>query len=172
VTPSERELDGLMNRLADGDRDAFEPLFGALWPRAVAVARRRLQDSAADDAAQATMIKLFTRAPEFERGAPVLPWFYAIAANEIRALVRQAKPQVAVDESLPTDGDPERSAMDRELRAAVAQALESLDAPSAEAIATLLGEGQRPPIRDAALRKRVSRAYARLRVLLGGHGEP
>jgi RNA polymerase sigma factor (sigma-70 family) len=171
VTPSERELDGLMNRLADGDRDAFEPLFRALWPRALAAAKRRLEDSAAADAAQATMIKIFTRAPEFERGAPVLPWFYAVAANEIRALARKARPHVPVDESLPATGDPERSAMDRELRAAVAQAVESLDGPAAEAIAALFGEGERPPIGDAAFRKRVSRAYARLRVLLGGHGE-
>jgi len=171
VTSSERELDSLMNRLADGDRDAFEPLFRALWPRALAAAKRRLEASAADDAAQATMMKLFARAPEFDRGAPVLPWFYAIAANEIRAMARKGKPQVPVDESLPGGDDPERGAMDRELRAAVAQAVESLDAPAAEAIAALLGEGQRPPIADAAFRKRVSRAYARLRVLLGGHGE-
>ena len=60
--------------------------------------------------------------------------------------------------------------MDRELRAAVARALEALDGPAAEAIAALLGEAERPPIDDAAYRKRVSRAYAKLRILLGGHG--
>lgn len=61
--------------------------------------------------------------------------------------------------------------IDRELRAALALALESLDAASAEAIAALLGERVKPDVADAAFRKRVSRAYAKLRVLLGGHGE-
>ncbi len=172
MTPSERELDRLMDRLADGDRAAFDPLFRALWPRALAAGKRRLEASSASDAAQATMMKLFARAPEFTRGAPVLPWFYAIVANEIRAVMRRAKPEVPVDESLPTaDGDPEGLAVERELRAALAQAVQSLDAPSAEAIAVLLGEAARPAIDEAAFRKRVSRAYAKLRVLLGGHHE-
>jgi RNA polymerase sigma-70 factor (ECF subfamily) len=170
---NEPELDHLMDRLADGDRGAFEPLFRALWPRALAAARRRLDAQAADDAAQSTMLKVFARAPEFTRGAPVLPWFYAVAANEVRAVQRGAKDHVDLDEAPPiaADGDPERLAIDRELRAALAQALESLDAASAEAIAALLGERVRPDVADAAFRKRVSRAYAKLRVLLGGHGE-
>lgn len=168
---SERDLDLLMNRLADGDRSAFEPLFRSLWPRALSAARRRLDPHAASDAAQSTMMKLFARAPEFERGAAVLPWFYAITANEVRAILRRAKAEVEVDETLASSDDPERSAMDRELRAAVAQAIDALDGPSAEAIAALLGEGERPRIDDAAFRKRASRAYARLRMLLGGHGE-
>jgi RNA polymerase sigma factor (sigma-70 family) len=171
VTLTEGDLDQLMSRLADGDRDAFDPLFRALWPRALATASRRLEASAACDAAQATMMKLFARAPEFRRGSPVLPWFYAVAANEIRSVLRRAKPHVEVDEALPTGDDPERLAIDRELRAALAQAVESLDATAAEAIAAILGEGERPRIDDAAFRKRVSRAYAKLRILLGGHGE-
>lgn len=170
----ERDLDGLMDRLADGDRDAFDPLFRALWPRALAAAKRRLEASGASDAAQATMMKLFARAPEFHRGSPVLPWFYAIAANEIRAVQRRGKVEVqveaeAADAALVADGDPEGLAVERELRAAVAQALQALDGSSAEAIAALLGEADRPAIDDAAFRKRVSRAYAKLRVLLGGH---
>lgn len=171
MTPSERELDRLMDRLADGDRAAFDPLFRALWPRALAAGKRRLEASSASDAAQATMMKLFARAPEFTRGAPVLPWFYAIVANEIRAVMRRVKPEVAVDESLPAEGHPEGLAVERELRAAVAQAVQALDAASAEAIAALLGETARPAIDEAAFRKRVSRAYAKLRVLLGGHIE-
>lgn len=43
---SERELDDLMSRLAGGDRDAFDPLFRALWPRALAAAGRRLESQA------------------------------------------------------------------------------------------------------------------------------
>jgi RNA polymerase sigma-70 factor (ECF subfamily) len=168
---SERDLDLLMSRLADGDRSAFQPLFKSLWPRALSAARRRLEPHSAADAAQAAMMKVFALAPRFSRGAPVLPWFYAIAANEIRAIHRRTKSHVEVDEALASGDDPEHTAIDRELRAALARAIEALDAPSAQAIAALLGEGERPSIDDTAFRKRVSRAYAKLRVLLGGHGD-
>jgi RNA polymerase sigma-70 factor (ECF subfamily) len=170
---NERELERLMDRLADGDRGAFEPLFRELWPRALAAARRRLDPTLAADAAQSTMLRVFARAPEFRRGSPVLPWFYAVAANEIRGAVRRVRLHDDVDEAvaIATDADPERGAIERELRVALSQAIESLDGPSAEAIGVLLGERPRPPIDDAAFRKRVSRAYAKLRLLLGGHGE-
>jgi RNA polymerase sigma-70 factor (ECF subfamily) len=175
VPPSERDLDALMARLADGDRSAFEPLFRALWPRALAAARRRLEPHAADDAAQSTMTKLFARAAEFEGGRPVLPWFYAIAANEIRTVVRRAKPAVGLDEAPPTAlatvADPESASIERELREALARAIDALDGPSAEAIASVLGDRERPAVEAAAFRKRVSRAYAKLRTALGGHGE-
>jgi RNA polymerase sigma-70 factor (ECF subfamily) len=170
---NERELDQLMDRLAEGDRGAFEPLFRALWPRALAAAGRRLDPPAAHDAAQSTMLRVFARAPEFTRGSPVLPWFYAVAANEIRATLRRTRPHVDVDAAgaLASGDDPERTAIEREMRSALARAIDSLDAPSAEAISVVLGERPRPTIDDAAFRKRVSRAYAKLRVLLGGHSE-
>jgi len=175
---TERELDDLMDRLADGDRGAFEPLFRALWPRALAAAGRRLDPAAAADAAQSTMVRVFARAAEFRRGAPVLPWFYAIAANEVRAALRADRHHAALDaaERVADDADPEGLALERELRAALGRAIEALDEASAEAIAALLGEAARPAVDDATFRKRVSRAYAKLRVLLGrhvegGHGE-
>jgi RNA polymerase sigma factor (sigma-70 family) len=173
VGEAESELDAWMSRLADGDRGAFEPLFRALWPRAIALASRRLDAQSADDAAQSTMMKLFSHAPQFAHGAPVLPWFYAIAANEVRAAQRRVRTHADVDAmpALAATGDPEHEAIDRELRAALARALESLDAASAEAIGALLGDAERPAIDAAAFRKRVSRAYARLRVLLGVHHE-
>ena len=71
----------------------------------------------------------------------------------------------------PQGDNPERAAVNRELRAALAAAVEALDPSSAEAIAILLGEKPRPRITEAAFRKRVSRAYAKLRMLLGGYGE-
>ena len=173
MPPSEDELDDLMDRLAGGDRRAFEPIFRALWPRAMAVARRRLEEHAAADAAQSTMMKLFAHASEFDRGSPLLPWFYAIAGNEIRATLRRIKPGADLDAAtrVAGEGDPQQLAMDRELRDALARALESLDGESAEAIAAVLGDRERPAIESAAFRKRVSRAYAKLRVLLGGHHE-
>jgi RNA polymerase sigma factor (sigma-70 family) len=169
---TERELDELMDRLAGGDRAAYEPLFRALWPRAVGAAGRRLPPHAADDAAQSAMVRVFSRATEFRRGSPVLPWFYAVVANEVRAALR-AKSHADLDSAgTVTDGeDPERLSLEREVRAALAEAIRALDPQSAEAIAVLLGERERPAIDAAAFRKRVSRAYARLRVLVGVYRE-
>ena len=39
--PDEDELDRAMARLADGEREAFDPLFRALHPRALRFARAR-----------------------------------------------------------------------------------------------------------------------------------
>jgi RNA polymerase sigma-70 factor (ECF subfamily) len=176
--PSERELDELMARLADGDRTAFEPLFLALHPRAVALARFRLGTGDADDAAQETLVRVFARASEFTAGRAALPWFYAIAANEIhavrrrraRALSREAPAEGEAREhaAAATLDDPETVLIRAELRASLRSAIETLDDDSARALRALLGEEPRAEALPPALRKRVSRAYAKLRVILGG----
>lgn len=172
--PSEAELDDLMDRLADGDRAAFAPLFAALYPRAIAVARRRLDDALAEDAAQRTMTALFARAVEFAPGRPVLPWFYAIAANETHAVARKVRlagrrEAPASSASLvPADGDPESALASAETRALVREAVAALDPLAAAAIEAQLAGGPHAGPRSPALRKRVSRAYARLRSLLAG----
>lgn len=174
--PNEAELDALMARLSDGDRTAFDPLFAALHPRAVRVARLRVDSQRAQDIAQTALLKVFSRASEFEAGRPVLPWFYAIVANEVRAVTRGAMVRAQVpldaDDGRPRDiadvsEDPETRATERELELAVERAIESLDPSSADAIYAVLGRTDRPPLESATFRKRVSRAYARLRVALG-----
>ncbi len=162
-----------MDRLADGDRDAFTPLFEALYPRALAMAKKRLEPGDAEDAAQRTMTAIFARAIEFTPGRPVLPWFYAIAANEIHAVARKRRATASREgperdaELVPADGDPESALSLAEMRAMLREAVRSLDPVSAAAIEGQLAEEASGP-RSPALRKRVSRAYARLRVLLGG----
>jgi RNA polymerase sigma-70 factor (ECF subfamily) len=163
-----------MARLAEGERAAFDPLFRALHPRAVRFARATLPEDQAADAAQAILLKVFSRATEFEPGKPVLPWFYAVASNELRTLRRQstAARNRTTDETaalmVATGDDPEQQILERELRRSLDLAIAHLDAPSAEAIAALLGEDPRPIASATAFRKRVSRAYARLRWMLGG----
>ena len=162
---TEAELDALMDRLSDGDRGAFQPLYEALRPRALRFARRRLDEASAEDAAQATLLRVFSRASEFEAGRPVLPWFYAIAANEIRALAR--KKAIIEDDRAPMT-DPEAELCDREIARALERAIADLDDDSAQAILAVLERGPRPDAAPATFRKRVSRAYARLRIILGG----
>jgi RNA polymerase sigma-70 factor (ECF subfamily) len=167
---AEDDLDACMARLADGDRAAFDPLFRALHPRALRLASARLGRDRAADAAQSALVKVFARAAEFERGRPVLPWFYAIVANEVRAAARGERRDEPAEilETLAAEGDPESLLVRRELARALDLAVLQLDAPSANAIAALLGTSARADIAPDAFRKRVSRAYQRLRVLLGG----
>jgi RNA polymerase sigma factor (sigma-70 family) len=175
--PGEQELDAWMTRLAEGERAAFDPLFQALYPRALRFARRTLGQASAADAAQAILMNVFARASEFEPGRPVLPWFYAVAANEVRSLSRREERQARRTASearaleLQGEDDPERALLDFELRRALAYAIEELDDMSAQSIASVLDEAARPAVQPAAFRKRVSRAYARLRLLLRGFDE-
>lgn len=169
----ETTLDALMARLADGDRAAFDPLFRALHPRAVRMARLRLGEADALDAAQSALERVFERASEFTPGRPALPWFYAVTANEVHAIARRRRASLARTEGLPaatstaSPDDPEQCLVEAELRAAVDAAVGELDPASATAIAALLGDAEPPAISAVAQRKRVSRAYARLRQLLG-----
>jgi RNA polymerase sigma factor (sigma-70 family) len=176
--PSEDQLNEWMSRLSQGEREAFDPLFRALYPRALRLARVRLPDEQASDVAQTVLMKIFARASEFEPGRPALPWFYAAAANEIHGQRRRAAMQAgrAVAEerahTLAGTDDPERTLLERELRGALQRAIASLDEASAEAIACLLDDRPCPGLSAPAFRKRVSRAYARLRLFLrGSHAE-
>ena len=162
-----------MLRLAQGEREAFDPLFRALYPRAIRLARFALPADQAADAAQSVLMKVFARASEFHAGKPVLPWFYAIAAGELTTARRRcaaarrrgAAETLAAD--LPSPSDPEREIAARELQASLERAVASLDEDAARAIAFLLDGTERPAVSAVALRKRISRAYARLRWLLG-----
>lgn len=154
-----------MSRLTDGDRSAFEPLYLELRPRAERAARMRLDPAAAEDVAQAALLRVFSRASEFERGRPLLPWFYAIVGNEIRAVTRRARLPAPAEVVAPPDAEAELTA--REIAVALDRAIASLDDDAAQAIRAVLDEAPRPNVAPATFRKRVSRAYSRLRAILG-----
>lgn len=165
----EAELDALMARLAHGDRSAFDPLYEELRERAVRVAARRVPPAMAVDVAQSALLGVFSRASEFTPGRPCLPWFYAVVANELRAAIRKDARLVPVAEP-PDVADAEDAQalyFQRELERALELAIASLDDDASEAICALLGRAPLPAIPGPTFRKRVSRAYAKLRVLLG-----
>jgi RNA polymerase sigma factor (sigma-70 family) len=172
--PSKDEVDVWMLRLSQGERARFDPLFRALYPRALRLAHIKVSEDHAVDVAQSIMMRVFARASEFEAGRPVLPWFYAIAANQLRTEQRRAtarRTRAVPEERAHGIGaveDPERQLLERELRASLAGAIAALDEDDAQAIACMLDDRPRPAISPQAFRKRVSRAYAKLRLLLGG----
>jgi RNA polymerase sigma-70 factor (ECF subfamily) len=168
----EAEIDALMARLASGDRSAFDALYSALAPRAQRLVAMRLGSERASDVAQSALLKVFASASDFEPGRPCLPWFYAIVANEIRAVRRRDARLVSseIDEAaLVDDRDPEAALVERELERAIDVAVGSLDRDAANAILALLERAPMPDVKPATFRKRLSRAYAKLRLMLGGH---
>jgi RNA polymerase sigma-70 factor (ECF subfamily) len=169
-TLREAELDALMGRLAHGERAAFAPLYTALRPRAIRLARARLGPHVAADVAQSALLKVFARASEFVPGRPCLPWFYAVVANEIRSARRvRHGDEEPRDDALVDRDDGETQLAARELERALSLAIDSLDDASAEAVAAMLGRVPRPLVSAETFRKRLSRAYGRLRLLLGEH---
>lgn len=63
----------------------------------------------------------------------------------------------------------EAQLLTKELERALELAVDALDDDAAHAIRALLGRASVPNVNPATLRKRVSRAYAKLRLLLGAH---
>jgi RNA polymerase sigma factor (sigma-70 family) len=161
-----------LERLADGDREAFPPVYLRLWPLLRGFAARCLQHEEAEDAAQEALLRVFSRAAEFDRRRDALSWVLAIAAYEIRSarkrrLRRRRREQPAADgNAAAAVADPRPSPEDEaaaaELERTLAVALQTLRPRDAE---TLLAyaRGERPDLPGPTFRKRVERALARLR---------
>lgn len=81
------ELDRAFARVADGDREAFGPVFEALYPRVRAAALRITGNpSDAEDAAQSAMMKLFESSHRYEPGRSVIGWALALTLWEARTV--------------------------------------------------------------------------------------
>jgi RNA polymerase sigma-70 factor (ECF subfamily) len=170
VESSERALlQRDLTNLADGDRDAFRPVFVRLWPVVRAFARRRVAPEDAEDVAQRALLRLFLRASEFDPQRDALAWALGIAAWEIRSLQRWRgrKREVPVPEGSGVDlligsedPTPEEQLLSGERDRALHEALADL-APADAAALRAFADGDRPS--GAAFRKRLQRAHARLR---------
>jgi RNA polymerase sigma factor (sigma-70 family) len=159
-----------LERLADGDRDAFHPLFVRLWPLLRGFAARCLPREDVEDAAQEALLRVFARAAEFDRRRDALPWVLGIAAYEIRTARqrrrRRWRREHPDDDALAGQPDPGRSpeeiALAAELERALGEALGALRPVDTE---TLLAyaRGECPDLPGPTFRKRVERALGRLR---------
>src|SRR5439155_23995820 len=127
------ELQSQMERLADGDRSAFHPVFEALWPVLRRFAARHVRPEDAEDAAQEALVKIFFRAAEFDPSRNALAWALGIAAFEIKTLRRR---RMRRGEESPRDGafggmrdrsaTPEEKAMSRDMETMLQEALGAL----------------------------------------------
>ena len=158
-----------MERLADGDRSAFHPVFVRLWPILRGFAARAAPAGEAEDIAQEALLKVFSRCAEFDRGRDALSWILGITAYEIRsARKRQSRRRDAPrgEEELAARPDPacspEAAAIAGDLERALGDALAAL-APRDAATLLAYARGERSELPATTFRKRVQRAVARLR---------
>jgi RNA polymerase sigma-70 factor (ECF subfamily) len=160
------EVQRYMVRLADGDRDAFSPLYEALWPIVRGFAERALGHAAdAEDAAQLALMKIFTRAAEFDVERDALAWVLGVTAYECRSYRKKRlrrREQSVEEPELVALGDPANDLIARDLQAAAWELLGQLPPEDAETLRALV-EGRRPDIAPPTFRKRVQRALTRLR---------
>jgi DNA-directed RNA polymerase specialized sigma24 family protein len=160
------ELQRNLVRLADGDRSAFAPVFEKAWPLLRRFSVRALRSEAdGEDAAQAALLQLFSRASELDRERDAVAFVLGIAAWECRSTRRRAfrrrEEQGDALEACADGGDPEAALIAADLEAALLEAVGTLRPGDAEALRSALA-GERPE--GATFRKRLSRAMERLRV--------
>jgi RNA polymerase sigma-70 factor (ECF subfamily) len=106
----QRMTDGeLIARVGEGDRGAFEVLYGRYARPVFALALRRLGDRGrAEDAVQETFTSVWRSAGSYrlERG-PGAPWLYAVARNAIVDRRRsRSEPPTEVPETPSTEPEP------------------------------------------------------------------
>ena len=160
------ELRSLMERLADGDRSAFAPAFRLLWPRLRAFAGRFAGDVDGEDAAQSALLKIFSRASEYDPARDALSWALGITAWECRTLrrKRERRREEQGVPDLPGEDAAEAALILRLSAEAVLGMLNPIDAETILSLAT----GRRA-VEGATFRKRLQRALLRFRLAWREH---
>jgi RNA polymerase sigma-70 factor (ECF subfamily) len=175
--------DTAMERYAAGDGAAFGALYDALAGRLYGYIRRHVPDpQACDDLLQDTFLRMHRARGTFVKGAPVLPWAFAIAR---RLVIDQARgdrrtPRVADDvepEPMGQVGDadrPEQTLAARQLARRLTAALAGLPESQRTAFELLKQDGLTLAEAAAvlgttttAVKLRAHRAYESLRGVLG-----
>ncbi|HZI11215.1 MAG TPA: sigma-70 family RNA polymerase sigma factor [Myxococcus sp.] len=157
-----------MARLADGDRDAFGPAFAVLRPLVVRFCARLLpQGTDAEDAAQAALLKVFTRAADFDPSRDAVPWVLSLAAYECRTWRKargRRREDAPLDEAVADAAQgPESRLEGAQLAAALREVLEDLKPEDVATLSAAMGELERPDVAPSTFRKRLERAMTRLR---------
>lgn len=168
---ADHELDDAFRRVSSGERELIEPVFRLLWPRVVAYCKRRLgNESAAEDAAQRALIKMFEQAPSYDAKKPAwgfaftLAYYECLTARKTEARAR-LKGDVPLDTLDATDESPEEMLSGAQLSARARGLVAEL---SPEERAMLEGredalDGYLRDLNPTALRKRKQRLLDRLR---------
>jgi RNA polymerase sigma-70 factor (ECF subfamily) len=166
-----------MARLADGDRAVFDAVFRELWPTVRQFTERFLLGAPEhEDAAQATLMRIFERASEYDPRRDAVTWALGIAAYQCRTARRKVyrrREDPAITDGVPnTLASPEEVALKQDLEEAARTVLHGLgkgDVETLLAMAAGIAPSEVPP---ATFRKRVQRALTRLRAAWSTHYGP
>ncbi len=90
TSPKEHDDKRLVRRLLDGDDDAFEEFFEAMYPARTALALARLdgQREAAEDVAQTTLFRAMGKLGTYRGEASLLTWLCTFCRHEIFAYTK------------------------------------------------------------------------------------
>ncbi len=161
------QLDRWMTAAADGERAAIDPLFGALWPVAVRFATRFVGDEAlAEDCAQEALVRLFGQLSAYDRERDALTWALTHVTWQARTARRKRERRKEVSEARDHDVvDGAALVEEREVIRAALSTLETLAPRDIEVISAALTDDDelRRAVAPATFRKRLERAFARLR---------
>lgn len=153
-----------MARLADGDADAFDAVFGALWPVLRSYCGKSLANAAdGEDAAQRALLKMLENAPNYDRSRPALGWALSFAFWECRSehTRKRRQPQLE-DTEQPSLLTPEHLALEKEQRSLLASVLGELSETERALVLKDLSP-ELAGVSPAATRKRRQRLLERLR---------
>lgn len=115
----DRELDRLLLRVGQGDREAFAKLYHLTRGAVYALALSLLRDAhEAQDVAQDVYVKVWESAPSYQSQGSPMAWLLTVARNLARSRLRRSGRQVALDEeawnAIPA-ADPDVSPEDRQV---------------------------------------------------------
>ena len=160
----------LMERVQDGDREAFRVLFEEIGPLIARFVRRRMTDQMeAEDVCQEALIAIYKSRHTFQPSRPFEPWMFAIVRNVVNRYFSTSLQRVRWQESVATTpevADEDRVTFGTEMR----EAFEQLTPNQMEAVrlTKLCGisveeASQRTGASVASIKVRVHRAYQSLK---------
>jgi len=162
-----KRVNALMIRLADGDRSVFDEVYAALWVVISAFCGKMLPGADAEDAAQQTLLKVFSRASTFDRMGDAFTWAVTIATWEVRTIRKQMTRARTTSVEGHDAADPAESAetiVSREqLVAAARQVLGTLSESDQQTLVASFNDENPTSIPGATFRKRRERALVRLK---------
>jgi RNA polymerase sigma factor (sigma-70 family) len=170
----------LARRAREGDDDAYEQLVKRYGQIAFRVAWLVTRDRGeAEDSAQEAFVKAYYALPRFRPESPFRPWLLKIVANEARNRARSSRRRqgLALRAAAVSDGDaapsPETAVLAVADRETLVAAINELPPPDREVIGyrylLSLSENETAEVlgvRLGTVKSRLSRAMARLRVVL------
>jgi RNA polymerase sigma-70 factor (ECF subfamily) len=117
----------VVRRVLVGEVALFELIVRRYNQRLFRTTRAILRDDdAAEDAMQEAYLRAFAKLDQFAGEAKFSTWLTKIAVHEALNRLRRAKAQEELPEAMHNSDNPERTAYDRELRAAIEKALDGL----------------------------------------------